>query len=118
MANGEGEAMKILLDSSAVRRIHVAAEGAIAGGDRESVSGVIQAQFTPAQAEFIEDALGDISFGDLIATALDEWSGEEAAELFEIIEEYLGELDVDIRYEASPSLEAVRSRLEMRGQKP
>jgi hypothetical protein len=91
--------MEIYLDKRAVRQIRMSAEDAIEEGDTETLREDILEAFTEEQVEDIERLLDNGDFFEFLTDLLDEWGGDDADELFEILETRLGELNIDLKYE-------------------
>jgi hypothetical protein len=92
--------MEIHLDKRAVRQIRLSAADAIEEGDTESLREDILEAFTEEQVEEIERRLDSGDFFEFLTDVLDEWGGDDADELFELLETQLGDLGVDLKYEA------------------
>ena len=92
--------MEIHLDRRAVRQIRVAAQEAIEEGDTESSREDILEAFTEDQIEEIERRLDHGDMFEFLTDILDEWSGEDADELFELLETQLGEVGIELKVEA------------------
>lgn len=90
--------MEIYLDRPAVRQIRVSAADAIEEGDLEALRDDILEAFTETQIEDVEQRLGDSDFFDLLTELLEEWSGDDVDELFELLEAQLGDNGVDLKY--------------------
>jgi hypothetical protein len=95
--------MEIHLDRRAVRQIRVAAQEAIEEGDTESGREDILDAFTEDQIEEIERRLDHGDMFEFLTDILDEWSGEDADELFELLETQLGEVGIELKVEAKES---------------
>ena len=91
--------MEIYLDKRAVRQIRLSAEDAIEEGDTETLREDILEAFSEEQVEDIERLLDNGDFFEFLTDLLDEWGGDDADELFEILETRLGELNIDLKYE-------------------
>ncbi len=91
--------MEIYLDRRAIRQIRVSAQEAIEEGDTESSREEIIDAFSEDQIEEIERRLAHGDMFEFVTDILDEWSGEDADELLEIIETQLGELGLDMKVE-------------------
>jgi hypothetical protein len=83
--------MEIFLDKRAVRQIRISAQDAIEEGDTETLREDVLEAFTEEQVEEIERRLTDM---------LDEWGGDDVDELFELLETQLGDVGIDLKYEA------------------
>jgi hypothetical protein len=92
--------MEIHLDKRAVRHIRLSAADAVEEGDTEALREDILEAFTEEQVEEIERRLDSGDFFELLTDILDEWSGDDVDELFELLETQLGDLGVDLKYEA------------------
>ena len=92
--------MEIHLDKRAVRQIRLSASDAIDEGDTEALREDILEAFTEEQVEEIERRLDSGDFFEFLTDILDEWSGDDVDELFELLETQLGDLGVDVKYEA------------------
>jgi hypothetical protein len=92
--------MEIYLDRRAVRQIRVSAQEAIEEGDTESSREEIIDSFSEDQIEEIERRLSHGDMFEFITDILDEWSGEDADELIELIETQLGELGLELKLDA------------------
>jgi hypothetical protein len=94
-----GEPMEIVLDKRAVRQIRLSALDAIEEGDIETLREDILEAFTEEQVEEIERRLDSGDFFEFLTDMLDEWSGDDADELFELIDTQLGDVGVDVKFE-------------------
>jgi hypothetical protein len=90
--------MEIHLDKRAVRHIRLSAADAVEEGDTEALREDILEAFTEEQVEEIERRLDSGDFFELLTDILDEWSGDDVDELFELLETQLGDLGVDLKY--------------------
>jgi hypothetical protein len=91
--------MEILLDKRAVRQIRLSAQDAIEEGDIETLREDILEAFTEEQVEEIERRLDTGDFFEFLTDLLDEWSGDDADELLELIDTQLGDVGVDLKFE-------------------
>jgi hypothetical protein len=91
--------MEIYLDKRAVRQIRLSAQDAIEEGDIETLREDILEAFTEEQVEEIERRLDNGDFFEFLTDLLDEWSGDDADELLELIDTQLGDVGVDIKFE-------------------
>jgi hypothetical protein len=91
------ELMEIYLDRRAIRQIKVSAQEAIEEGDTEASREEIIDSFSEDQIEEIERRLAHGDMFEFITDVLDEWSGEDIDELFEIVETQLAELGLDLK---------------------
>src|SRR5262245_33161636 len=92
--------MELYLDKRAVRQIRLSAQEAIEEDDSESLREDILEAFTEEQVEEIERRLDNGDFFEFLTDVLDEWSGDDVDELFELLETQLGDLGVDLKYAA------------------
>lgn len=91
--------MEILLDKRAVKQIRISAQDAIEEGDTETLREDILEAFTEEQVEEIERRLDNGDFFEFLTDLLDEWSGDDADELFELLDTQLGDVGVDLKFE-------------------
>src|SRR5579859_3854862 len=92
-------AMEIFLDKRAVRQIRLSAQDAIEEGDTETLREDILEAFTEEQVEEIERRLDNGDFFEFLTDMLDEWSGDDVDELFELLDTQLGDVGVDIKFD-------------------
>ncbi len=95
--------MEIVLDKRAVRQIRLSAQDAIEEGDTETLREDILEAFTEEQVEEIERRLDSGDFFEFLTDMLDEWSGDDVDELFELIDAQLGDVGVDIKFDKKAS---------------
>jgi hypothetical protein len=95
--------MEIFLDKKAVKQIRVSAQDAVDEGDSDTLREDIIEAFNDEQIEEIERRVDAVDFNDFVSEILDEWSGDEVDELFELLEGHLAEAGIDVRY--SPASE-------------
>jgi hypothetical protein len=98
--------MEIFLDKRAVRQIRLSAQDAIEEGDTETLREDILEAFTEEQVEEIERRLDSGDFFEFLTDMLDEWSGDDVEELFELIAAQLGDVGVDIKFAKKPAAAA------------
>src|SRR5215813_3589073 len=98
--------MEIVLDKRAVRQIRLSAQDAIEEGDTETLREDILEAFTEEQVEEIERRLDSGDFYEFLTEMLDEWSGDDVDELFELLDAQLGDIGVDVKFEKKPAAEA------------
>src|SRR6185436_18136390 len=91
--------MEIVLDKRAVRQIRLSAQDAIEEGDTETLREDILEAFTEEQVEEIEKRLDSGDFYEFLTEMLDEWSGDDVDELFELLDAQLGDIGVDVKFE-------------------
>ena len=92
--------MELYLDRRAVRQIRLATQEAIEEGDTESLREDVLEAFTEEQVEEIERRLDSGDFFEFLTDMLDEWGGDDVDELFELLETQLGDVGIDLKYEA------------------
>jgi hypothetical protein len=90
--------MELFLDKKAIKQIRTSAQDAIDEGDTESLREDIIEAFSDEQIEEIERRVDSVDFNDFISEVLDEWSGDEVDELFELLEGHLAEAGIDVKY--------------------
>lgn len=90
--------MEIYLDSRAVRQIRLSIADAIDEGDTETLREDLIEAFNEDDTEEIERRIDSGDFYDFVSEILDEWSGEDADELFELLEQQLNDAEVDLKY--------------------
>src|SRR5271165_5520648 len=98
--------MEIYLDKRAVKQIRLSAQDAIEEGDIETLREDILEAFTEEQVEEIERRLDNGDFFEFLTDLLDEWSGDDADELIELIDTQLGDVGVDLKFEKRAAAEA------------
>ena len=91
--------MEIHLDKRALRQIRLSAADAVEEGDTEALREDVLEAFSEEQVEEIERRLDSGDFFEFLTDVLDEWSGDDVDELFELLETQLGDLGVDLKYE-------------------
>ena len=91
--------MEIVLDKRAVRQIRLSAQDAIEEGDTETLREDVLEAFTEEQVEEIERRLDSGDFYEFLTEMLDEWSGDDVDELFELLDAQLGDIGVDVKFE-------------------
>jgi hypothetical protein len=90
--------MDIYLDKRAVKQIRISADEAIEEGDTDTLREDIMEAFTEEQIEEIERRIDSGDFYDFLSELLDEWSGEDVDELFELLESALVDVGIDLKY--------------------
>ena len=98
--------MAIFLDKRAIKQIRLSAQDAIEEGDIETLREDILEAFTEEQVEEIERRLDSGDFFEFLTDLLDEWSGDDADELIELIDTQLGDVGVDVKFEKRGAAEA------------
>ena len=104
--------MEIVLDKRAVRQIRLSAQDAIEEGDTETLREDILEAFTEEQVEEIERRLDNGDFYEFLTEMLDEWSGDDVDELFELLDAQLGDIGVDVKFEKKPAAAEEEAREE------
>jgi len=107
--------MEIYLDKRAVRTIRLSAQDAIEEGDIETLREDILEAFTEEQVEEIERRLDNGDFFEFLTDLLDEWSGDDADELMELLDTQLGDVGVDLKFEKRAAAEAEEEESEDAG---
>lgn len=97
--------MEIYLGRRAVRQIREAARDAIEDGDTETLREEIMDSFPEEEVQAIERLLGGEDFYDFVSTMLDDWSGDDMDELFELLESQFAEIGIDLTSEYSGDIE-------------
>jgi hypothetical protein len=97
--------MDIYLDKRAVKQIKISADEAIEEGDTDTLREDIMEAFTEEQVEEIERRIDSGDFYDFLSEMLDEWSGEDVDELFELLESALVDVGIDLKYARTTSEE-------------
>src|SRR5690349_12099197 len=92
--------MEIYLDRRAIRQIRLAAQETIEEGDTDSLREEVLEAFSEEQVEEIERRLDSGDFFEFLTDVLDEWSGDEADELLELLETQLAEAGIDLKTDA------------------
>jgi hypothetical protein len=90
--------MEIVLDKKAMKQIRVSAQDAVDEGDTETLREDILDSFSDEQVEEIERRI-DTDFYDFLGDTLEEWSGEDVDELFELLESQLADVGIELKYE-------------------
>lgn len=91
--------MEIHLDKRALRQIRLSAQDAIEEGDIETLREDVLEAFTEDQVEEIERRLDSGDFFEFLTDLLDEWSGDDADELLELLDTQLGDVGIDLKLE-------------------
>jgi Mg/Co/Ni transporter MgtE len=91
--------MDIYLDRRAVRQIRLSAQEAIEQGDTEALREDILEAFDEEQIEEIERRLDSADCFEFLTDILDEWSGDDVEELFELLDTQLSEVGVDLKFD-------------------
>ena len=91
--------MDIVLDKRAVKQIRLSAQDAVEEGDTESLREDILEAFSEEQVEEIERRLDSGDFFEFLTDMLDEWSGDDVDELFELMDTQLGDMGIDVKFD-------------------
>jgi hypothetical protein len=102
--------VEILLDKRVVRQIRLSATDAIEEGDTETLREDILEAFTEEQVEEIERRLDNGDFFEFITDMLDEWSGDDVDELFELMDTQLGDVGIEVKFEKATAVGSVDER--------
>src|SRR5689334_7708450 len=97
--------MELYLDRRAVKQIRLSAQESIEEGDSESLREDILEAFTEEQVEEIERRLDSADLFEFLTDVLDEWSGDDVDELFELLETQLGEVGIDLKTDTKAAAE-------------
>ena len=98
--------MEIYLDRRAIRQIRLAAQETIEEGDTESLREEVLEAFSEEQVEEIERRLDTGDFFEFLTDVLDEWGGDDADELIELLETQLAEAGIDVKSEGRGETES------------
>jgi hypothetical protein len=104
--------VEILLDKRVVRQIRLSAQDAIEEGDTETLREDILEAFTEEQVEEIERRLDNGDFFEFVTDMLDEWSGDDVDELFELMDTQLGDVGIEVKFEKAAAAPSVDERSE------
>ena len=89
--------MELFLDKRAVKEIRQSTADAIEEGDTDALLDDILEAFPEQEVEMLEQMLGGADFAELVQDVLDEWSGDDVDELFELLETHLGDHGIDLK---------------------
>ncbi|MGE0786608.1 MAG: hypothetical protein AB7S26_13130 [Sandaracinaceae bacterium] len=90
--------MEIYLRKRAVRQIRLSAHDAIEEGDSDTLREDLMEAFSDEEIEEIERRTESGEFYEFLSDVLDEWGGDEVDELFEVLEQALSDIGVEIKY--------------------
>ena len=107
--------MEIFLDKRAVKQIRISAQDAIEEGDTETLREDVLEAFTEEQVEEIERRLDSGDFFEFLTDMLDEWSGDDVDELFELMDTQLGDVGVDVKFDKKAAVGAASGEDEDEG---
>ncbi|MCH2109066.1 MAG: hypothetical protein MK135_07040 [Polyangiaceae bacterium] len=91
--------MEIYLDRRSVRQVRISVQEAIDEGDTEACREEVLEAFSEDQIDEIERRLDHGDMFEFLTDILDEWSGEDLEEFFELLETQLGEAGLDLKLE-------------------
>ena len=92
--------MEIFLDKRAVKQVRLSAQDAIEEGDTDTLREDIMEAFTDEQIEEVERRIDSGDFYDFVSEIIEEWSGDDSDEIFELLEAHLSDAGIDIKYTA------------------
>ena len=81
-----------------MKQIRLSAQDAVEEGDTETLRDDILDAFSEDQVEEIERRI-DTDFYDFLGDTLEEWSGEDIDELFDLMESQLADVGIELKYE-------------------
>ncbi len=90
--------MEIYLRKRAIRLIRLSAHDAIEEGDTDTLREDIMESFKDDDIEEIERRIDSGEFYEFVSDILEEWAGDEVDDLFEILEQSLSDVGVEIKY--------------------
>lgn len=93
--------MEIYLGRRGVRQIRDAAHEAIEEGETEALREEILDAFADEDVQAMERQLGGEDLYDFISSMLDDWSGDDVDELFDLLESQFAEVGIDLTTEYS-----------------
>lgn len=97
--------MEIFLGNRIARQLRLSAKDAIDDGDTETLREDLIEVFTDEQVEGIEQRIDAADIYEFISAILDQWSGEDVEELFELIETEFTEADIALYFRNDPDAE-------------
>jgi hypothetical protein len=96
--------MEFFLRKRAVRQIRLSAQDAIEEGDTDTLREDIIEAFNDEQIDEIERRIDTGDFYEFLSDVLDEWAGDEVDDLFELLEQALSDVGIEIKY-SDPELD-------------
>ena len=90
--------MEIYLRKRAIRQIRLSAHDAIEEGDVDTLREDIMEAFKDDDIEEIERRIDSGEFYEFVSDVLEEWAGDEVEELFEMLEQLLADVGVELKY--------------------
>ncbi|MDP3275939.1 MAG: hypothetical protein Q8Q09_12135 [Deltaproteobacteria bacterium] len=94
--------MEIVLDKRTLRQLRQSAVDAMEEGDTETLREDLLDSFGEEQVEEIERRI-DTDLYDFLGDVLDEWSGDELDELFDLLEAQLADVGIELKFEGQES---------------
>jgi hypothetical protein len=93
--------MEIYLGRRGVRQIRDAAHEAMEEGETEALREEIVEAFASEDVQAMERHLGGEDLYDFISAMLDDWSGDDVDELFDLLESQFAEVGIELTTEYS-----------------
>ena len=90
--------MEIYLRKRAVRQIRLSAQDAIDEGDTDTLREDMIEAFNDEQIEEVERRIDSGDFYEFLSDVLDEWAGDEIDDLFELLEQALSDVGIEVKY--------------------
>lgn len=90
--------MEIYLRKRAVRQIRLSAHDAVEEGDSDTLREDMIEAFNDEQIEEVERRIDSGDFYEFLTDVLDEWAGDEVDELFELLEQALSDVGIEVKY--------------------
>ena len=90
--------MEIFLRKRAIRQIRLSAHDAVEEGDTDTLREDIMEAFKDDDIEEIERRIESGEFYEFVSDVLEEWAGDEVEELFELLEQLLSDVGVEVKY--------------------
>jgi len=90
--------VEIFLNKRAMRQLRLSVADAIEDGEIDALREDLVGVFSDDDIEEIERRIDSGDFYDFMTEILEEWSGEDLAELMELLETQLADANVDLKY--------------------
>lgn len=90
--------MEFFLRKRAVRQIRLSAQDAIDEGDTDTLREDIIEAFNDEQVDEMERRIDTGDFYEFVSDVLEEWAGDEVDDLFELLEQALSDVGIEIKY--------------------
>lgn len=90
--------MEIFLRKRAVKQIRLSAQDAIDEGDTDTLREDLLEAFNDEQIEEIERRIDTGDFYEFLSDVLEEWAGDEVDDLFELLEQALSDVGMEVKY--------------------